>query len=218
MKFTGSLIFALGLLGSCMYFSEARSSRRGRAIKCGETGRSKNLEMRSPSQLPEECVYNISPSSTSVCQLRVEFDLVLEQPTVETTGQAPKCNTDSFTIGDLKLCGVNRNQHGMLRKRYSKMWCLSHSLIFTQQINCFIVYIPISVNRKNRRQTIPLTFKLESRDSRTTHASWTIQVTQLECPRGLSRAVDGATELPSPINPFSVKKASNDGLLLGMFW
>lgn len=71
--------------------------------------------MQSPSQLPAECVYKIQPLNMNVCQLHVDFDVILQQPTTPkgTEKGIPKCDNDSFTIAGLELCGINRNQHGM---------------------------------------------------------------------------------------------------------
>lgn len=90
--------------------------RIARPLQCGGTAKHKILEMRNPSQLPKECVYKIQPLNMHVCQIRVDFDVILQQPALPkpTDKGGPKCITDSLTIAGLELCGNNQNQHGML--------------------------------------------------------------------------------------------------------
>lgn len=93
---------------------------KGRNVACGGIGKSKRLQMVNPRQLPAECIYRIQPSSRRVCQVRIDFDTVLAQPTVPVapaTG-SPICSVDSFSVGGLELCGTNRNQHGSLAKQF----------------------------------------------------------------------------------------------------
>lgn len=71
--------------------------------------------MQSPPLPPEECVYKIQPLNLNVCQLRVDFNVIMEQPSVPKDNGSIKCEFDSFTIAGLELCGFNTNQHGKIR-------------------------------------------------------------------------------------------------------
>lgn len=89
--------------------------RTARPLQCGGTGKYKLLEMRNPASVPTECVYKIQPLNMNVCQIRVDFDAILQQPEIPkaTEKGVPKCVSDTFTIAGLELCGNNQNQHGI---------------------------------------------------------------------------------------------------------
>lgn len=89
-------------------------------LACGGISRSKNIEISNPRQPPKECVYRIQPASFFVCQLRIDFDIAMQAPTLPPTDAAaaaaspikvPTCDKDEFSIGSFRFCGVSRDQH-----------------------------------------------------------------------------------------------------------
>ena len=83
-------------------------------LQCNETSTLKRTTLRNPSTVPDSCSYKIEPYSPRVCQMLVEFDMILAQPVfpVNSDRVSPECQKDSLSIGDLVLCGVNMKQHG----------------------------------------------------------------------------------------------------------
>ena len=93
-----------------------RADRFGPNIPCGGNGHRKRHRIRNPSTLPTECSYTIRPLNQHVCQVRIDFDMVLEGPKIPKTtnaGQYPKCEEDVFSAEGIHLCGINQNQHSM---------------------------------------------------------------------------------------------------------
>lgn len=171
--------------------------------------------MQNPAQLPRECVYRILPINDHVCQLRVDFNIILSQPTVSnSTGGIPRCETDAFNITGLQLCGINRNQHGM------SAFSDSHKtrIILFQNFDRFSVYIPVHVTRENRRNTIDMSFRIADRKANPmlSFVTWTIRVTQLECARNTPAVITGRLEdSPVPMTPEMARSIVTDVDLLG---
>lgn len=86
-------------------------------LACGGISRSKNIEISNPRQPPKECVYRIQPSSYFVCQLRIDFDIAMQPPTLPPTTPTagsitvPTCEKDEFSINNFRFCGISRDQH-----------------------------------------------------------------------------------------------------------
>lgn len=85
-------------------------------LQCNETSTLKRTILQNPSTFPDSCSYRIESYDSKVCQLRIDFDMILAQPTFpeNSTVGSPRCLQDSLSIGDLVLCGVNMKQHGMI--------------------------------------------------------------------------------------------------------
>lgn len=80
-------------------------------LKCGGTTRLRKVTLRNPAKQKSECTYTIKPMSSKVCQVRIDFDMVLAQPTTPDNNSPPKCIDDKLVINDIELCGSNMNQH-----------------------------------------------------------------------------------------------------------
>lgn len=192
--------------------------RTARPLQCGGTSRQKHLEMQNPSRLPAECVYKIQPLNLNVCQLRVDFDLILQQPTIRNATEkgVPKCETDSFSVFGLELCGMNRNQHSMTSKSPLRQTGFCY---WYPNSNLFVVYIPVSVSRDSRNQVIELKLKIADRTKNPTlgFVSWNIRVSQLECARGIPSVISGKMLNDSfePMNPVMARAIANDVDRLG---
>uniref|UniRef100_A0A0K8VXW4 CUB domain-containing protein n=1 Tax=Bactrocera latifrons TaxID=174628 RepID=A0A0K8VXW4_BACLA len=80
-------------------------------LQCGQISSSKRIIIKNPVQLPTVCQYVITPYSSNVCQLLIEFEqFELNQPTNDATLGTSTCG-DRFLVGDFTLCGENSGQH-----------------------------------------------------------------------------------------------------------
>ncbi|XP_036347599.1 uncharacterized protein LOC118756976 [Rhagoletis pomonella] len=80
-------------------------------IQCGRNSNLKRTIIKNPVQLPTSCQYTITPYSSNVCQLLIEFQrFELRTPTADTASATLTC-TDSFSVGGYTLCGENNGQH-----------------------------------------------------------------------------------------------------------
>lgn len=63
----------------------------------------------SPALVPTTCTYRINVATFNVCQIRLELNkFKLAQPVINPY---PICQDDTFTVGNITLCGDNNGQH-----------------------------------------------------------------------------------------------------------
>lgn len=132
----------------------------GSKIECGSSTDKKSFTLINPSIPPNSCNYKVEAYSSYVCQLRIEFDMQLAQPTLPSAQNGleyPECVDDYLEVGGYKFCGRERDQH---------------------------IYIPF--NRTAGEKSIPIRVVTAHRagGSQLPTIVWDIRVEQLECPKG----------------------------------
>jgi len=134
---------------------------------CGGSTSSKNINLVNPTNPPRECEYHIKAYSKYVCQIRIDWEMNLAQPTLESDASGltyAECTKDYFVVNGLKLCGTEVWQH---------------------------IYVPF--NATDGDSVVDLLIGLADRAGATglPVPSWDMTVTQLECPAGASvRSLD----------------------------
>jgi len=134
---------------------------------CGGSTSSKNINLVNPTNPPRECEYHIKAYSKYVCQIRIDWEMNLAQPTLESNAAGltyAECTKDYFVVNGLKLCGTEVWQH---------------------------IYVPF--NATDGDSVVDLLIGLADRAGATglPVPSWDMTVTQLECPAGASvRSLD----------------------------
>ncbi|XP_067633958.1 uncharacterized protein [Eurosta solidaginis] len=80
-------------------------------LQCGQASSLKRTIIKNPVQVPTSCHYIITPYSSNVCQVLIEFQrFELQQPTEDASTTTLTC-TDYFSVGDFRICGENAGQH-----------------------------------------------------------------------------------------------------------
>lgn len=132
----------------------------GSKVECGSSTSSKSFSLINPSQPPRTCNYKVDAYSSYVCQLRIEFDFTLAQPTIPSAQNGleyPECEDDYLEVGGYKFCGRESNQH---------------------------IYVPFNRTAGEKSLPIKLVTAVRSGGSHLPPLSWDIRVEQLECPKG----------------------------------
>ncbi|KAG5677953.1 hypothetical protein PVAND_007666 [Polypedilum vanderplanki] len=171
MKKIELILFFIGI------FSEISSSQNVRPlpkplinIHCGQKSFVRHVNLvpntRPNQNIPATCTYRIHAISGFICQMRLdfqEFSLLPPEPT-----PFPRCISESMTVGNVTLCGVNNGQH---------------------------IYVPINPLRGERflDVTINTQQQLNNFNPRST---WKISVHQFECPLGQARKGNAAVQAP----------------------
>jgi len=101
---------------------------------CGGSTSSKNINLVNPTNPPRECEYHIKAYSKYVCQLRIDWEMNLAQPTLESNAAGltyAECTKDYFVVNGLKLCGTEVWQHIYVPFRRRRLVRWRHHLRFT---------------------------------------------------------------------------------------
>uniref|UniRef100_T1GLF2 CUB domain-containing protein n=1 Tax=Megaselia scalaris TaxID=36166 RepID=T1GLF2_MEGSC len=86
----------------------------GSKIECGSSTDKKSFTLINPSIPPNSCNYKVEAYSSYVCQLRIEFDMQLAQPTLPSAQNGleyPECVDDYLEVGGYKFCGRELTAH-----------------------------------------------------------------------------------------------------------
>ncbi|KAL5277211.1 hypothetical protein ACFFRR_002436 [Megaselia abdita] len=79
------------------------------SIKCGASTSSKSFSLVNPSNPPNNCVYTVKPSSSKVCQIRLDFDEMTLAP--PRSFNFTQCVDDYLEVGGYRFCGRESGQH-----------------------------------------------------------------------------------------------------------
>ncbi|XP_055379650.1 uncharacterized protein LOC129610892, partial [Condylostylus longicornis] len=77
----------------------------------------KRTIIKNPTIIPQQCTYHFQSYNSNVCQLRIDFDMTLAQPTIPDGNnglESVTCLMDKFSVGNTVICGTNTKQHRML--------------------------------------------------------------------------------------------------------
>ncbi|XP_067633960.1 uncharacterized protein [Eurosta solidaginis] len=80
---------------------------------CGASTAAKHIQLVHPQTPPRVCSYHINAYNNNVCQLRIDFSMILAQPSLPDQNGLwyVQCTQDYFEVNDLKFCGSETAQH-----------------------------------------------------------------------------------------------------------
>lgn len=142
-----------------------------------------------------ECVYRIQSKSSKVLQLRIDFDIEFQAPSLPFDSPlspitVPTCDIDVFSVGKFRFCGSDKNQHSVFMHIQSVREATPrYNFVF---FFCVQVYLPF--NATTTRIAV-LRIRLGDRTRRPdlSPATWRIKVTQIEVPYGAARSLAAPT-------------------------
>lgn len=143
------------VLLTCFIYTSA-----GSKVECGSSTSSKSVTLTNPSTPPRTCNYKIKTYSSHVCQLRIDFKIIMAQPTLPSINnqlEYPQCIDDFLEVAGYKFCGIETNQH---------------------------IYIPFNRTAGEKSVEIKIVSSTRSGGSKLPKIVWNLDVKQLECPKG----------------------------------